>query len=282
VPLAVPFLWRGGRWWWRFAGVSAAVALGVFAWWTTLRPSNDRHWQPDVAETPWAEIDGDTVTLHNLRNFRFRTPDDFDTAWESRVVNLSDLRGADLALTFWGSPYMCHTIASFDFGSGGRVCFSIETRKEVGESYSAVGGLYRQFELVYVMADERDVLQLRTSVRENEEVYLYPLVKITPEKARALFLDYLETANGLHQQPEWYNAVTTNCTTGIRVHTERTHLAAAWDWRILVNGYLDQLLYERGTIPNSLPFPENKEHYHINVRARAAGDGPGFSEAIRR
>jgi len=264
---------------WRKMGCLVLSFALVLAWWLTLQPSNDRTWQPDVAQTAWGEIDGDRVTLHNVRNCDYRTETDFTPHWETRTVDLSHLTGVDLAICYWGSPSMAHPIASFQFSDAPPVCFSIETRKEQGESYSAIGGLYRQFELIYICADERDVLRLRTNFRPGEDIYLYRLVG-SPEAARGRFMDYLAAMNELHQHARWYNAVTTNCTTSIRSQHDSTH-RMAWDWRLLVNGYMDEMLYEHGRLAGDLPFPALKEAAHINPAAKAAGNDPDFSKRIR-
>jgi hypothetical protein len=256
--------------------------VGVLAWWLTLAPSNDRKWQGDVAQTAWAEIDGDQVTLHNVRNFRYRSEFDYTPHWETRTYNLNDIRGADLFITFWGSPWIAHPIVSFQFGDRGHVAFSVETRKEVGEEYSAFRGFFRQYELIYTIADERDVIRLRTNYRTGEEVYLYRTT-VSPETARAVFLGYLETANELHRKPAFYNAVTSNCTTNIRIHTKGVVAKAApWDWRLLLNGKMDQFAYQYGSLAGNLPFDRLKQQAHINDAARAAGDSEEFSELIRK
>jgi len=266
---------RTRRWLTLAAGVAA-----VAAWWLTQRPSHQRPWQPDVARLAYADIQGDTVTLHNVRNFDYRTATDFTPRWETRTVNLSRLTGADMAVCYWGSPWMAHPIISFQFADAPPVCFSIETRKEIGESYSALGGLYRQFELIYIVADERDVIRLRTNFRENEDVHLYRTT-LTPDLARRRFLDYLRALNHLHNSPHWYNALTTNCTTTIRAQT-RPDLRQPWDWRLLANGKADAMMYERGQILTaSLPFPELKRRAHINEAARTATNTPDFSRLIR-
>jgi hypothetical protein len=182
----------------------------------------------------------------------------------------------EIFINYWGSPYMAHPIISYDFGPDGRVCFSIETRPEKGESYSALGGLYRQFELAYVVADERDVIRLRTNFRKGEDTYLY---RLKAPFVRESFLEYVRTVNELHESPRWYNAITNNCTTAIRQQRAASE-RAPWDWRMLVNGFGDQLLYERGGIDRSLPFAELKRISHINERARRAGEAE-FSERIR-
>jgi hypothetical protein len=168
---------------------------------------------------------------------------------------------------------------SFGFEGGDYLCFSIETRKEKGEAYSAVRGLFRQFELIYIVADERDVVRLRTNFRQGEDAYLYRL-NASPAKVRTLFLDYLRRVNSLRQQPEWYSALTHNCTTGIRTQRAASD-RAPWDWRMLANGHADALLYERGAITTNLPLTELKERCHINPRAHAAGPIEDFSRQIR-
>lgn len=263
----------------KFAVVSLAFAL-VLGWWFTLQPRNDRTWQPDVAETAWAEIDGDRVTIHNVRNCEYRTETNYTPRWETRTVQLSQLTGLDLAINYWGSPWMAHPIASFQFADAPPLCLSIETRKEVGESYSAVGGLYRQFELIYVVADERDVVRVRTNFRKGEDVYLYR-TRATPEQARQRFMEYLDALNSLHVRPRWYHALSTNCTTAIR-NQRSADQRAAWDWRILANGKGDEMMFDRGLLASGgLPFAELKKRARINDAALAAGDSADFSRRIR-
>ncbi|HWX17312.1 MAG TPA: DUF4105 domain-containing protein [Chthoniobacterales bacterium] len=259
------------------------AALGGFAlvlgWWLTLKPSNNRPWPPDVAQTAWAEINGDKVTIHNVRNCDYRTEADYTPHWETRTVRISQIAGIDLAVNYWGSPWIAHPILSFQFADAPPICFSIETRKKLGQTYSTIGGLYRQFELIYIVADERDVIRVRTNYRKGEDIYLYRTT-ISPVDARERFLEYIRSLNALRDKARWYNAITTNCTTSIRtqhVATERM----PWDWRILVNGKGDELLYERGVLDQSVPFAELKRRAYINARARAANDAPDFSERIR-
>ena len=241
---------------WRKLGATFLGFALVLAWWLTLKPSNDRAWQPDVAQSASAEINGDTVTLHNVRNCDYRTETDYTPHWETRTVQLSKLTGIDMAINYWGSPWMAHPIVSFQFADGPPVCFSIETRKQVGQTYSAIGGLYRQFELIYIVADERDVIRVRTNYRQGEEIYLYRTT-FTAAQARERFQEYLRSLNQIRDHPRWYNAVTTNCTTTIRAqHPPGERIA--WDWRMLVNGKMDEMLYEHGIIAGALPFQELK------------------------
>lgn len=259
------------------AFVAALVCVGV--WWSTLQPSNERDWLADVARTPTAEFDGDVVTIHDLRNFDYRTETDYDERWETRTYDLSKITGIGLFLSHWSSPAIAHTIVSWEFADSAPLAISIETRKEKGESYSSVRGFFREYELYYVVADERDLVRLRTNYR-GEQVFLYR-VKMPPETARALLVDYLEEATRLATRPRWYNAATHNCTTSIRRHVMHVVGRNPFDWRILVNGYLDELMYERGTIDTNLPFPELKALSDITSRAKAADQSPDFSERIR-
>jgi hypothetical protein len=263
----------------KIAPVFIGFAL-VLAWWLTLKPSNQGKWLPDVAETAWAEVNGDEITFHNVRNCDYRTETDYTPHWETRTVQLSQITGVDLAITLWGSPWIAHPIASFQFADAPPLCFSIETRKQVGQTYSAIGGLYRQFTLIYIVADERDVIRLRTNYRHGEDVYLYR-TKAPLDHVRGRFLQYVQSVNTLHQKPRWYNAVTTNCTTSIRAQNPAGQ-RIPWDWRILLNGKGDEMLYEHGAIVTAgLPFAELKQRSLINERAKAADKDPEFSVRIR-
>ncbi len=260
-----------------------AIFLALFAllvaWWFTIPPSNDRDWQPDLAVLSWAEITGDKVTIHNIRNCDYRTETDFTVRHYDKTFDLAKLKRVDFFLIYWGSPSIAHTMVSFDFEGQGNVCFSIETRKEKGEDYSTVKGFFRQYEIIYVVADERDVVRLRTNYRK-EDVYLYRL-NASPEIARKVFLHYLGEVNRLKERPEWYNALTSNCTTSIRQHTKLYNPNARLDWRMIVNGYIDEMLYERKLLDTSLPFAELKKRSYINPRAQAADTDPVFSQRIR-
>lgn len=252
-------------------------------WWFAIPPSNTRNWQPDVQVLPWAEVNGNLVTVHNIRNCDYRTETDYTVHHYDRTFDLNQMKSVDFFLVYWGSPSIAHTMLSFGFKDGNYLCFSIETRKEVGEVYSAVKGFFKQFELTYVVADERDLVRLRTNFRESgkgEDVYLYRL-NVPMDFARKVFLDYLREVNSLKDHPQWYRAITTNCTTSIRHHTAQFNPDARWDWRIIVNGYIDEMLYEEGRLDRSLPFPELKKRSHINERARSVKDVADFSRLIR-
>ena len=261
-------------------GAASLLFAAVLAWWLTLKATGEGDWQKDVAQLGSAEIDGDEVTLHNVRNCDYRTELDYTPRWETRSVKLSQITGIDIAIDNWGSPWIAHPIISFQFVDAPPVCFSIETRKKAGQTYSAIEGLYRQFELIYIVADESDVIRVRTNYRKDENIYLYHTT-ISPERARERFLEYTASLNALRAKPRWYNAITTNCTTAIRSqHPPGERMP--WDWRILLNGKGDEMLYERHMIvTDGLPFAELKAESLINPRAQAAGASPDFSKLIR-
>jgi uncharacterized protein DUF4105 len=273
---------------WRLAICFTGFVL-VLLWWLSLRPSNQGLWQPDESETAWAEINGDTVTIHNYRDCRYRTESEYTCEWLTKTVKLSDLRGIDISLIHWGLPKIAHLIVSFHFVDATQhddyVAVSVEMRKRADQSYSAIRGFFRQFNLVYIFADERDLIRLRSNFRQGEEVDLY---RTTADAAyaRDLFVRYLLRANQLHQKAEWYNAVTRNCTTDVfammRSIGPLPSGISRFDPRVLFSGEADEMLYERGLLAgNSLPFAQLREQSRINPTARAVGNAPDFSQVIR-
>jgi Domain of unknown function (DUF4105) len=266
----------------RLRGLAVALlpVVTVALWWTSIPPSNTRNWTPDVARTAHATFDGSRVTIENVRNFNYRSESDYDQRWETRTYDLDGIRGADLFLSFWGPTQIAHTIVSWAFDDGQHIAISIETRKEKGESYSALRGFFRQYELYYAVADEHDLVGLRTNYR-GEQVYLYRL-RIPASQARALLVDYLNEANRLADHPQWYNALTQNCTTTIRRHARSVGAGGRLDWRLLANGHVDQLLYERNQIDTDISFDELRNRSNITERAKAAGGSPDFSARIRQ
>ena len=254
----------------------------VVLWWFSLEPSGKRDWRPDNAVQAYADINGDEVTIHGVRNCDYVTEQDYTCRWETRSFNLSHLRGADLFITWWGSPWIAHPIVSFDFGEQGHLPMSIETRSVIGQSYSAVRGFFRQYELVYLASDERDIVRLRTNFRKDEEVYLFRIA-VPPELAGKILLGYLARFNQLHQRPEWYNALTNNCTTNIDVSASQAQgRRTSFDWRVLLNGKMDEMLYQHDRlVTGGLSLPALKEQAHINAVGKADDDRPDWSELIR-
>ena len=267
----------------RRATIAYVLALiAVFGWWSRIRPSNDRDWQPEVAVLAYADVNGDQVTIHNIRNFDYRTETDFTPRYYDKTFDLRTLDTADLIATYWMGDAIAHMMVSFGFGGRDYLTVSIETRKERNESYSTLAGFFREYELYYVVADERDLIRVRTNFRKDppEDVYLYR-TNAPPENVRRFFLSYIAKINSLKNQPEFYNTLTTNCTTNIWMHTKVNKESIPLNWKILVSGYVPLLAYERGRLDTRLPFEELRQRSHINAAAQAANDAEDFSQRIR-
>ena len=257
----------------------ALVAIGV--WWGGLRPSNERDWQPEVARLAYATINGDMVTVHNIRNFDYRTETDFTPAYYDRTYDLNKLDSGDLIAVYWMGPAIAHLFLSFGFGDD-HLAISIEARKEKGEGYSSAKGFFRQYELYYVVADERDVVRVRTNYRKDppEDVYIYPL-RGPRENLRRVFLEYMRKMNALRERPEFYNTLTTNCTTAILLNTRVNPESLPLSWKVLVSGYTPAYVYESGRMDRSLPFEELQRRSLVKAAAQAADQAPDFSRRIR-
>jgi Domain of unknown function (DUF4105) len=270
------------RWRWRAFAAYVVLFAVLVGWWRGIEPSNDRDWQTDVAVLPYATIDGDLVTVRNIRNFAYRSETDYTPAYYDRTFDLRKLEGVDLVAVYWMGPAIAHAIVSFRFSGGDPLAISIETRKERGESYSTINGFFRQYELFYVVADERDVIRLRTNYRRDppEDVYVYP-VKGSVENARRVFMEYMRQINALKTQPEFYNTLTSNCTIDIWFNTLVNAEHLPFSWKILASGYLPEYLYEAGRLDTRLAFPELRQRAHVNARAQAADTAADFSRRIR-
>jgi len=254
----------------------------VLVWWLSLSPSNQRNWRADCARTASAETHGNQVTVYNVRDCKYTSETEYTDCWSDRSYDLSQLRGADFFFVNWGVPWIGHPIVGFDFGNGQHLAFSIEARYQIGQTYSSILGFFRQYELIFLAADERDVIRLRTNYRKDEEVYMYR-TSVPAPIAHKLLMTYVDYLNRLQARPEWYNAVTKNCTTTIdKAISEDLPDPKPWTYRLLLNGSLDQLMYERGRlVTGGLPFPELKQREHINPFAHTVNDSPDFSTLIR-
>ena len=254
---------------------------GIATWWMTIPPSNDRDWQRDVAVLPYAEVSGDRVTIRNIRNLDYRTENDFDVRYYDKTFDLARLASVDLITVYWMGDAIAHVMVSFGFGGSDHVVFSIETRKEKGEEYSSIRGFFKQYELIYVVGDERDLIRVRTDYRDPaEDVYLYR-TRMPRENARKLFISYVEMINGLKRKPEFYNTLTTNCTTNVVRHIRSYGGRARYTWKILLSGYAAQYAYEQGGLNATIPFEQLRRESYINPRAQAAGNAGDFSQRIR-
>lgn len=269
---------RAGRW----PGplfVAALVLCGV--WWLLLSPRQDRVWADDVAQRlKVVEFDGSKVVLDNVRNFTWRTDDDHDVHWERREYDLDQLRSADLVLSYWMGPMIAHTLVSFGFADGRQLVFSLEIRKERGESFSALGGFFRKFEMTLVAAEETDIVRVRSNVR-GEDVYLYRLKGMTREQLKGLFVSYLGEARKLDAAPAFYNTLTSNCTTIVYELAKQIAPGLPLDYRLLASGYFAEYARDLGVLTPGVDFATLKARGRITDRARAAGDDPRFSQLIR-
>ena len=263
----------------RLYAILAALFLGVVAWHIAIPPSHDRPWRPEVAVMPRAFIDGDRVRITGVRSFTYRSVDDFTVRYEDREVELSHLVGLDFYVSYWAEGWVGHTFVSFLFDNAPPLSISIETRPEVGEGFDPIASLFKQFELIYVVGDERDLVGVRTNHR-HETVYLYRL-NTSPEDTRRLLLVYLERINELADRPEFYHLLSNSCTINIVRYANAAGRQGRFDIRHLLNGLVDSYLYHSGRVDTTMPFEELRRRSLINEAAQAADDAPDFSRRIR-
>ena len=258
------------------AGLTGLVLL----WWTQLPASKDREWEAEYAQLPRAELSGSKVTFHNVRNFHYGSDGNVQENWETRTYDLDQLVGLDMFFSHWSSPHIAHTLVSWQFESGPPLIISIETRRELGEEYSALLGFFKQFELYYVVTDERDVVRLRTNIRE-EDVYLYRMPATVPF-AKQVLLKYIEHVNKLNERAAWYNAATHNCTTTIRHNVDEVTGRKPWTWQLFLNGHLPELWFKQGRFKGLKSLQELQERSYVTDIGKAAGDREDYSEIIRQ
>jgi hypothetical protein len=267
--------WRGGQ-----ARTGFAVAaLVVGAWYQTIQPRQDRDWAADVEHGISGTVTGFTVTLHNVRDFVWTSDSATTPFWESRTYDLDQLSSVDMFTSTWVNPDIAHLIVSFGFGAASRIAFSVEIRKEKGESFSTIGGFFRDFELVLIAADEADVIRVRTNLR-GEEVLMFP-VKLKPEQMRALFLTYLDLGNALAERPQFYNTVTANCTSTVYGLVQVIKPDMPLDRRLLLSGQLPEYIDELGGLPGAIPMDQRRAAAPISERAKGMVAGANFSDWIR-
>jgi hypothetical protein len=263
----------------RMSAMAVVLFLGVIVWWISIRPSHDRNWRPEVAVMPRAVVDGDRVRLAGVRNFDYRTRNDFTVRYEEREVLLSHLSALDFFISYFTEGPVGHTFLSFIFDNAPPLSISIETRPEVGEGFAPVASMFKQFELIYVVGDERDLVRVRTNYR-REPVYLYRL-NTSADDARRLLLVYLARINQLADHPEFYHLLTNSCTINIVRYANATGRSGGFDVRHLLNGLVDSYLYSSGRVDTTLPFDELRRRSLINEAAQAADGALDFSDRIR-
>ena len=284
LSLAVAFMAFGiwALWLTRRPGMSlgfAGLFLCVLVWEICIRPSNDRPWRPEVSVMPWATIDGDRVRITGFRNFEYRSRDDFTVQYEEREFLISHLTSVDFFVSYWMPGPVAHTFLSFNFDNAAPVSISIEARPQVGRGFEPIASIFKQFGLIYVVADERDVVRVRTNFR-GENVYLYR-IQTSPERARQLFLVYLDRINQLADRPEFYQLLSNSCTINIVRYARVTGKMQDFDIRFWLNGFADRGLYRARLLNPGLPFAELRRRSWIDASARAADDAADFSQRIR-
>jgi hypothetical protein len=275
---AVACLWQG----------RAVLGCGAFAlafavlllWWHLIPATNERTWADDVARLATGSIEGNRVTLHNVRNFDWRSDTDYTPRWETRSYDLDHLESVDMIMSYWRGPSIAHMLVSFGFEDGTHVVFSVEIRREKGEAFSEIGGFFKQFELSIIAADEEDIIRVRTNIR-GEDDYLYR-VQMPRDAMRSLFMGYIEQANGLIETPRFYNTITVNCTT--LVYHMMKHIVGhlPFDYRVVFTGYLPGYVYQVGGLDRRYPLEVLRELGRITERAKLAGRSPSFSADIRQ
>ncbi|WP_218278865.1 DUF4105 domain-containing protein [Pseudomonas sp. MYb185] len=273
------WLWSGAAWWHGALGYVALFALLAW-WWAGIKPSNQRDWADDLTHITTGELNANQVRLHNVRNFDWRSREDYDIRWESREYDLSRLRSVDMITSNWGLAPVSHVLVSFGFDNGEQVAFSVEIRRERHETFSELGGFFKQFELSIIAADERDIVRVRSNVRE-EELELYR-INLSPADARELFRSFVLQANELAEHPRFYHTVTGNCTTIVFSMMKQIVDGLPLDYRLLLTGYLPAYVHEVGGMMPGLPLEELQRQGRITQRARDAGDDPAFSVLIRQ
>lgn len=262
--------------------VLLVAALCFVVWQTLKKPATTADWQDPLAIQSMAEFKGDIVTVKNVRNFRYSSEKDYQISYYNQDYNLNNIsRVWYIVEPFANRDYAAHTFLSFEFSDGKYLTISIEARKKKGQEYSLFLGTLRTYPLMYIAADERDSIMMRTNIRKND-VYLYP-AKATPEQAKILFVDMLEKMNSLVEKPAWYNTFTANCTSMIAYHVNKIWpgILPKFVWQVWISGYAEALAFDEGLIDTNLSLPEARQKYYITSTSQQAGDTPEYSQKIR-
>jgi hypothetical protein len=273
----------GALWWGHLGSGIAVFALGhglLLIWWRSLRPSNHRDWTDDVAQTVGGKIDGNVVTLDNVRDFLWRSNDDYTPRWITQSYDLAQLCSLDMIVSSWALPSIAHMLISFGFGENEYVVFSVEIRRQKDQVFSEIGGFFKEFELVVIAARERDIVRLRTNVR-HEETYLFRM-SFEPAVMRALFLAYVAEANALVREPRFYHTITRNCTTVLYRMLKRIVRRLPFSYRVLLSGYMPEYFYGIGYLDQRYPLEQLRAFGYVSERGRIADQSPTYSADIRR
>jgi len=261
-----------------------ALGVGIIIGWMQKEPSHDRKWVPSVAQLPRITTEGDQIRVYNIRNFDYRTTDDFSVRYYDKTFDLNKLETVDYILSYWdGLEAVAHIIISFGFDDGEYLAVSVETRLEQGEPQTGLGGFFKQYELIYILGDEKDLLRLRSNIRK-EEVFLYPTT-VSKNDVRIIFGMIIERINGIANEPEFYNTINENCRSSLARYFSAVldvrRMPSPFDYRRLLSGYSDELLFENGWINSTRNFEDTKRLHHINQYVQDDGEGDDFSSKIR-
>ncbi len=265
---------------WRWISVFSVVLIAINIWWNTLTPPMDGNWSPELARQVTGEIEGDILTLDNVRDFEWRTSSDFVENWTKRAYDLSQLETVDLFMSYWAGPNMGHFMLSFGFANGDYLTWSNEVRREVGGSFSPVADYFKAHSISVVAAEERDVVGLRSNIQKSR-VQIFQL-RTDAQSRRRLIEAYVAAANEVSLKPRWFNSVFTNCSRSVITLARGVGIDLPLDYRVLVNGYFPNYLYDRGTMNSDVSLEEIYRLGDITERAAAVGLTDAFSEAIRQ
>ena len=276
--LALVHLWRNSTW----QGVLLYLALHavLLIWWNSLTPSNQHLWEDDVAQMTTGQVEGDKVTLFNVRNFNWRSETDYTARWDTREYDLSKLQSVDMLTSHWGMDAIAHVLVSFGFADEQFVTFSVEIRKKKGQTFSEIAGFFKQYELSILAIDERDAVAVRPNVR-GEDTFLYR-IDMPEAIRRQLFLSYIEQANQLIEEPRFYNTVTANCTTLVFGMMQHISGGLPLDSRLLLTGYLPSYIEELDGLTAGFDLTQLRTAGRITERSKQAANSEDYSNIIRQ
>jgi len=296
LPLAMPWLGLAVLFWaavsisslrslWRSGIVRGglfylALHAVLLLWWSNLTPSNQHQWQDDVAQMTSGTVEGNAITLFNVRNFTWHSETDYSPRWETRHYDLNKLQSVDMLTSHWGMDAIAHVLVSFGFSDGQFVTFSVEIRKKQGQQFSEIAGFFKQYELSILATDERDAVAVRPNVR-GEETYLYR-IDMPEAIRRQLFLSYIEQANQLIEQPRFYNTVTANCTTLVFAMMQHISGGLPLDPRLLLTGYLPSYVEELDGLMDGFDLTQLRDSGRITERSKQAFNSENYSQIIRQ
>lgn len=265
-----------------FLSFHSLMFISVLVLWFSIEASNDRDWQTDVKKLAHATINNNLITVHNIRNFKYQSEFDYTPNYYDKTFDINQLQGVDLIAVYWMGPEIAHIMLSFDFGNNNHLAVSIEARKELNEAYSTIKGFFRQYELIYIVADERDVLGLRTHYRKNppEQVYLYRL-NSPLNNGNHLFLEYIDKINETYKKPSFYNTLFANCTNIIWLNAHVNPNRIPFSWKLILSGYVPEYLYEQNRLKSGSSFEELRNKAFINPLVDKQAISADYSNKIR-